>query len=257
MPVLETISQSQPSARPYVPDPEIPYPDTSLLVTEDDTPVDNILTEIQQRLLVDPLYASWKLDDGRPFRAMSNVGLFHAYKEPPNVPDVMVAFGMPPSEGLNKPDHRSYFMWVVGKPPDIVIEIVSNTYGGEDTTKLRHYESIGVRFYVIYDPFQKLDSEMLRVFSARSGFYEQIDPSKINSTGLGLTLWKGVYENQRETWLRWTDAKGTLLPTGLERNELERKRTNEANKALAEERERIVELEAKIKTLESKDGILK
>ena len=29
------------------------------LVTEDDTPVDNLLSEKQQRLLTEPLYSSW------------------------------------------------------------------------------------------------------------------------------------------------------------------------------------------------------
>ena len=34
---------------------EVPFPDTSLLVTQDDTPMDNIYVEKQQRLLTEPL----------------------------------------------------------------------------------------------------------------------------------------------------------------------------------------------------------
>lgn len=34
-------------------------PDTSGLITEDDTPVDSLPSEKQQRLLTEPLYSSW------------------------------------------------------------------------------------------------------------------------------------------------------------------------------------------------------
>ena len=34
-------------------------PGVEHLVTEDDTPVDNLFSEKQQRLLTEPLYASW------------------------------------------------------------------------------------------------------------------------------------------------------------------------------------------------------
>jgi hypothetical protein len=53
--------------------PEI-RPPLDDLVTEDDTPVDNMFSEKQQRLLTEPLYSSW--DAGRPFLATANVGLF-------------------------------------------------------------------------------------------------------------------------------------------------------------------------------------
>ncbi|MFP4441437.1 MAG: hypothetical protein ACLFVO_29765 [Chloroflexaceae bacterium] len=53
------------------------WPDVEHLVTEDDTPVD-IFSSKQQRLLVEPLYSSWDgPGNGRPFLAMSNIGLFY------------------------------------------------------------------------------------------------------------------------------------------------------------------------------------
>jgi len=60
------------------------------LVTEDEAPVDNILSEKQQRLLTEPLYGAWagpqKSTLGhRSFLALSNVGLFYALREPPLV----------------------------------------------------------------------------------------------------------------------------------------------------------------------------
>jgi len=35
--------------------------------------------------------------------------------------------------------------------------------------------------------------------------------------GLSLTLWQGVFEGHQDTWLRWCDAEGRLIPTGEER----------------------------------------
>jgi len=42
--------------------------------------------------------------------------------------------------------------------------------------------------------------------------------------GLGVRLWRGVYEGIVEMWLRWYDQEGNLLLTGAERVEHERQR---------------------------------
>lgn len=65
--------------------------DISHIVIEDDTPVDNIQSEKQQRLLVEPLYSSWSPDE--PFIAASNVGLFYALKQTAIVPDAFIELG--------------------------------------------------------------------------------------------------------------------------------------------------------------------
>ena len=67
-------------------------PNIDHLITEDDTPVDNIFSEKQQRLLTEPLFSSWEgPGEGRSFLALANVGLFHDVHEPPLVPDVMLS----------------------------------------------------------------------------------------------------------------------------------------------------------------------
>jgi len=55
---------------------EIPIPDISHLVIEDDIPVNNFQSEKQQRCLVDPLYSSNVLP--KPFLVAANVGIFNA-----------------------------------------------------------------------------------------------------------------------------------------------------------------------------------
>jgi len=67
---------------------EIPRPDISHLVTEDDTPVDNIFSEKQMRLLAGSLYSGWAgPSDGRPFLSMTNVALYSALHTPALVPE--------------------------------------------------------------------------------------------------------------------------------------------------------------------------
>ena len=122
------------------------------VVTEDDVPVDNIFSEKQQRLLTEPLYSSW--DPGRLFLATANVGLFYAVRQPPLVPDMLLSLDVEiPGDWLAK-EHRSYFLWEFGKAPEAVVEIVSNTEGGETTDKMLKYAQIGILYYVIHDPFE-------------------------------------------------------------------------------------------------------
>jgi len=68
---------------------EVEVPDISHIITEDDTPVDNMFSAKQQRLLVEPLYTSWQA--GRPFIADANVGVFRSPHLPPIVPDMFLS----------------------------------------------------------------------------------------------------------------------------------------------------------------------
>ncbi len=190
------------------------------LVTEDDTPVDNIYSEKQMRLLVEPLYTSWanQLDEtGQPrkFLAVANVGLFYAINQPPVVPDVMLSLDVEAGEQWEK-IQKSYFLWEFGKAPEVVIEVVSNREGNEDTTKLERYALIGVAYYVIYDPLGYLGTEPLKIHKLSGKHYVQREHSFLEEIGLGLTLWEGEYGGWRSTWLRWCDQQETLLPTGVE-----------------------------------------
>ena len=151
--------------------------------------MDNMFSEKQQRLLTEPLYSSW--DAGRPFLATANVGLFYAIRQPPLVPDVLLSLDIEvPGDWLAK-EHRSYFVWEFGKTPEAVVEIVSNTEGGETTDKMLKYAQIGIVYYGIYDPAGDVQPEPLRVFVLREGSYVPCSPEWLPVLGLGLTLWRG------------------------------------------------------------------
>ncbi len=217
------------------------------LVTEDDTPVDNILSEKQQRLLTESLYNGWTdppacTPDHRQFLALANVGLFYGLRQPPVVPDVMLALDIPGlGSDLSQKANRSYFVWVQdGKAPVVAIEIVSNRKGGEDDEKRQKYAAIGIEYYVIFDPWRRLSERVLRIHQFHgktSGYVEQIG-GLLEDVGLGLTLWQGEYEGTAGLWLRWTTHDGQLIPTGWELAQRAEQRATAAEQDLDQERQR-------------------
>jgi Uma2 family endonuclease len=209
--------------------------DYDALTTEDDAPVDNILSEKLQRLLVQILHAAvWT---SRNFLAAANVGVFYAVNKPPIVPDMFLAYDVEGADDWTKKENKSYFVWRFGKPPDLVVEIVSNAIGGEDGDKLAKYAEMGVKYYVIHDPFHYLGETTLQAFALNAGVFEPCDPAWLPNVKLGLIEWEGTFEGSRGTWLRWVDAEGSVLPTGEERaSTAEARAESEHRRAKAEKR---------------------
>ena len=203
-------------------------PDIENLVTEDDEPVDNMPSEKQQRLLTEPLYSSWGgPGDGRSFLAAANVGVFHQVSNPAIVPDVFLSLDVQVAENWWDKAHRSYFVWEFGKPPDLVVEVVSNRRGNEDGSKKATYGRMRVSYYVLYDPLRQVMPDVLTVYGLNDGGYERRSEARFPSLRLGLVLWEGVFESVSGSWLRWTDEHGVLIPTGKEHAEQEGRRAEE------------------------------
>jgi hypothetical protein len=206
---------------------EIVAPDISHIVTEDDTPVDNFQSAKQQRLLVEPLYASWS--PGVPFIADSNIGLFYSLKQDPLVPDAFLSLNLQMPTDWSQKQNRSYFVWELGKVPEVCIEIVSNRKGDELDSKKDDYARIGIAYYVVFDPLQQLQREdelngkLLKIWALTAGQYvEMPEPFWLQTVGLGLTVWEGEFEEQASSWLRWCDRDGQVIPTGAEGRDAER-----------------------------------
>jgi Uma2 family endonuclease len=229
---------------------EIPTIDYDRIITEDDAPMDNLFSERQMDLLKESLYTSWPgPGDGRPFVVMTNVGLFFAEEASPLVPDVLVSLDVElPADPFPKP-HRSYFIWRYGKPPDIVVEIVSNRKGRELGDKLLDYARLGAAYYIVYDPEQHLDGKPVRIFSRQSTIYREQDDTLLADIGLGVMLWHGHYQGMVQTWLRWCDRAGNMLLTGDERTEQERQRAEQEYQRAEQERQRAERLAEKLRAL--------
>jgi hypothetical protein len=251
----------------------VPELDISDVVIEDDTPVDNFQSEVQQRLLVEPLYSSKALPF--PFLAAANVGLFYKYKTDPIVPDVMLSLGIQRAEDFSDRRNRSYFLWEFGKLPEVCIEIVSNQEGdelqlsqrsrqrGKIISKREIYTQIRIDYYIVFDPLQQIQSKdemdgaLLRVWEMSADGYNELTPSAglttveqsvwLDRVGIGLTLWSGQFEEeQTRLWLRWCNQQGQVIPTGAERADAESQRADaESQRADAESQRAEQERQAK------------
>ena len=204
---------------------DVPVPDLTHIITEDDTPVDNIFSEKQQRLLSESLNLSWK--PGRPFIAAANVGIFYALHEPPIVPDMFLSLDVQVREDMWKKENRSYFIWEYGKPPEVAVEIVSNRKGGELGQKRKKYEQIRVLYYVVFDPQRIIQNEELRIYEFSPKGYIPKIRGNLTQTGLCVQIWEGMYEGVRSRWLRWYDSTGQMILTGAERAEQEFQRAEQ------------------------------
>lgn len=243
---------SPPHQAGWVIPPEV-VPTVEHIVIQDDTPVDDMFCEKNMRLLTEPLYSSWAgPGEGRPFVVFANVGLFHTWKAPPLVPDVMLSLDVRWKLDIRQKETLSYFGWIVGKMPDVVIEIVSNREGGEDDSKLRDYARLGIPYYVIFDPDHLLGGGVLRIYELRRRKYQVYPATWLEDIGLGLMLWEGTYQDYQATWLRWCDRNGQVLPTGAEGREQERQRAENERQRAENERQRADRADQEIERLREK-----
>jgi len=193
---------------------------TAHLITETDEPVDNLFCEKQMRLLTEPLWTSWK--PGRPFWVSANVGMYEALNAKAIVPDVLLSLDVQPADALAG-GSKCYFFWDHGKPPEVVIEIVSNKDGGELGPKMDRYAKLRIATYAVMDPDHHLSDQTLRVFDLIQTKYQAqtVAPYQAAPVGLSLRLWDGLYEDTQSTWLRWADPNGNVILTGKELAETE------------------------------------
>lgn len=215
--------------------------DLTNLITEDDEPVDNIPSSKQQRIFVEPLYSSSKLR--RPFLADSNIAIYATPRANPIVPDMFLSMDVQVADDWWQKQNRSYLMWEFNKPPEVVIEIVSNNKGKEGEEKLHDYAELGVLYYVIYDPQEILTDDIIRVYQLVAGEYLLRPDYRLAEVGLSLNLWYGEFEGKTQLWLRWFELPGNLIPTGAERAQQEQQRA-ERERQRAEQAEAHAQQEA-------------
>lgn len=124
---------------------------------------------------------------------------------------------------------RSYTPELQGDIPVIVMEFLSDTEGGEYSSKPTYppgkwffYEQVlEVPNYVIFEP----DTGELEVYQLDDSKRYQLRNSDadnrywIPEMGLFLGVWQGTRENRTGYWLRWWDENGKLLLWGSEQVE--------------------------------------
>jgi Uma2 family endonuclease len=217
-PPIDASSMIPPLGAPsFVPGTE-PGLDSDAFVTEDHKPVERIFLEKLYRLLTRPLYASWPgPGQGRSFLVLVNVGWFYQRKTAAVVPDCLLSVDVTCPEDLQTKEGHSYYQWDMGKPPEVVLEVVSDRTGGEESWKKDLYARLGVAYYSVFDPKHLLSTDTLRCYELVGGTYRLTEPGPWSKVGLGLRMWQGKFEGHEDAWLRWCDANGAIIPTGEER----------------------------------------
>jgi len=133
-------------------------------------------------------------------------------------------------------DRRSYTPNLEGEVPQIVMEFLSETEGGEYSVKRTFppgkwffYETIlKVQTYILFEP----EGGLLEVYRLQGERYELELPDEngrnwLPEMGLFLGTWRGKKEERTGYWLRWWDEAGNLLPWAVEQIEIERQRAEQ------------------------------
>jgi Uma2 family endonuclease len=143
---------------------------------------------------------------------------------------------------------RSYTPQLQGEIPSIVMEFLSDTEGGEYSSKPTYppgkwffYERVlKVPNYAIFEP----DSGSLELYRLdQLSLYKVQTPNAegrhwVPELSLFLGTWQGRRQNRTGWWLRWWDEAGNLLSWGFEKAEQERQRAEQERQRAEQERQR-------------------
>lgn len=202
-----------------------PLPTQDELPCDDGIPMETARHKKQMEILTNTLNPWFEQQQIQAF-AGGNMFLYYSLKQVRNQdfkgPDVFVVLN---TQTESQKERKSWVIWEEKKPPDIVIELLSESTASEDkNNKKKIYQNqIQVPEYYWFDPFEPSD---FAGFELRHGTYQPLPfdvQSRLISPRLGLALARrqGTYENIETTWLRWETKQGTLLTTSSERAELE------------------------------------
>ena len=219
-----------------------PLPTAEELPDSDDTPVDNELQNLLPNLLLAILAAIWRDRDDWFFGVDMGIYYLPTFPRKSIVPDGFLSIGV---ECRSRPSGRlSYVMWEEHWiPPILVVEVVSQTYGGEYDTKMEKYLDLGVLYYVIYNPdharrdqhaplevYQRVEDEF--VLQSQERFW-------IPELQLGIGVAAGIYKGWKRDWLFWFDQAGDRYPSPDEQVLQAEQAAQQAQQALQNLRDRM------------------
>jgi Uma2 family endonuclease len=187
-------------------------PSTAELPCSDDTPVDNEDQNLIPNLLLLLLTHVWA-DRADWFFAV-DMAVYHTTGVNPRVPAVPDAFLSLGVERLKNGETRSsYAVWEEqGVVPTLVLEMVSQTPGGEYEEKRDLYAKLGVLYYAIYNPkyWRRGEYQPFELYKLEAGNYQlqQGEPYWMPEVGLGIGRCEIQFGNFPREVLTWYDEMG-------------------------------------------------
>ncbi|MHC5773913.1 Uma2 family endonuclease [Nostoc sp.] len=215
-------------------------PSSEELPDSDDTAVDNELQNLIPGLLKTILALVW-CDRWDWFFGV-DMGIYYHPDKPAIVPDGFLSLGV--KRFIDEDLRLSYVLWEENKPPTLALEVVSQIYREEYSTKKEFYaKELGILYYVVYSPFRRKNPP-LEVYHLVDGEYILMsgNPVWLPEIGLGIGGERGIYQGIVREWLYWYDEQGQRLLTPEER-------ISEAEERTVFEEQRRVDAEQQVKML--------
>ncbi|MBD1809334.1 Uma2 family endonuclease [Microcoleus sp. FACHB-SPT15] len=213
--------------------PQRYFPSSEELPDSDDTPADNELQELIPGLLKAILLMLWA--ERMDWFFGIDMGIYHDPDKPAIVPDGFLSLGVERFFDVSEASPKeielrlSYPLWEENVVPILVLEVVSQNYRGEYSTKKEVYASMGVLYYVIYSS-RRRRKPRLEVHRLVDGAYvlQPENPVWLPEIGLGIGAERGTYGGVTREWLYWYDELSTRLPTPEERTKQAEQRAQQA-----------------------------
>lgn len=198
-------------------DPLQSLPSAEELPCSDETPVDNELQNLLPNFLLVILAFIWeqRLD----WFLGVDMGIYHTTGTNPRipiVPDGFLSIGVERFKGGKL--RSSYIIWLENNVVPIwILEVVSETYGGEYDKKLIDYANLGVLYYAIYNPdyWRRDKHDPLEVYRLVDGAYvrQSGEPVWMPEIGLGIGRAQGTFCGITREWLYWYEQDGRKYPS--------------------------------------------
>lgn len=200
-------------------------PSSEELPDSDDTPVDNELQDLIPGLLKATLAMAWP--DRMDWFFGVDMGIYYDPDEPAIVPDGFLSLGV--ERFYDEYLRPSYVLWEEEKLPTLVLEVVSQNYRGEYTTKKAKYANLGVLYYVVYHPTRRRKPR-LEGYKLVNGEYQPLEgnPIWLGEVGLGIGMERGTYQGINREWLYWYNEQGERLLTPEEQAKQAQQRAQKA-----------------------------
>ena len=200
-----------------------PLPSAEELPSSDETPVDNQLQNDLPNLLLNLLALIWSGRDDWYFGV--DMAVYYNPDESAFVPDGFLAVGV--NHDTGEKGRLSYVLW--GEKyilPILFLEVISEKYNSEYEEKFLNYQSLGILYYVIYNPFSGRrgrfkNRQRLEVYKLISGKYQLLESENnrvwLPEIGLALGYEKGEHIAWYREWLYRYDQSGNRYLTAEER----------------------------------------
>jgi Uma2 family endonuclease len=201
------------------------------------------------------LTLEWLWEERNDWFLGINMGIYYDPYVPAIVPDAFLSLGVPRVKR-----EQGRLSYVTHTENDIipiwVLEVVSQTKGGEYEEKMESYAELGVLYYAIYNPnhWRRDKHTPFEVYRLVDGFYvlQSGNPVWMPEIGLGIGTDREQQGGWTREWLYWFGLSGTryLPPEKLlaqvrqqiiqerQRAEQAEQRAEQAEQQIEQERQR-------------------